>query len=191
LEQEKLNTNVLVAPISTIVNAGELPAELMQSPAMQRMVKFVRTDLDKFSNVEIDTIYQHGYEVAARTILPALEKEIKREDIPKQQRYSLLLKQSSWNPVRWIPSAQTRETNDFMDRVRQLGVRISKGSSADIEVQGSDPDKLDEMKRAGKRKLRLWDSQDPFSWVFVALFLALIFSISSVVAYNIFTTSAS
>jgi hypothetical protein len=81
LEQEKLSEGALIAPISNEVNLKEFKTELpsafkkdLLSPSMQRMVKFVRTDLDRFSDVEIDAIYQHGYEVAATTIVPALDK---------------------------------------------------------------------------------------------------------------------
>ena len=160
LYRVKVGKDVLIAPISKIVKPNELRTDLCQGSAMQSLVQFARTHLDEFSDVEVDAIYQHGYEVTAATILKALENEIKRKDLPKQQLHFARVQEKRLDLLMcWVVLARTRESKDFMDRVYRIGFRAIAGSAADDDIQKSDPEKVEEMKLAGERKLRLWSSQ--------------------------------
>jgi predicted acylesterase/phospholipase RssA len=197
LEQEKLSEGALIAPISNEVNLKEFKTELpsafkkdLLSPSMQRMVKFVRTDLDRFSDVEIDAIYQHGYEVAATTIVPALDKLSK--ELPKDQAKFLVFKRSAWElrySVRWRPSAKRSKSEDLLKRLQELVGRAVQGSTDDAPK--SDPDELKQMELAGRRKLRLWDARDPVCWMSAIFFSIVALCVMGVVLYDILRTGGS
>ena len=51
-------------PITEMVDSSEDPTAL--HPVVQAEVQSIRTDLDRFSDVEINALVQHGYEVARK-----------------------------------------------------------------------------------------------------------------------------
>jgi hypothetical protein len=124
---------------------------------MQQTVQFVRTDLDQFSDLEIETIYRHGYEVALATIAPLLD----RNDLWRRG----LLK----NPLPWRPSENSSRSDDQRAADKQILEKMAKlvqhslvGTPFTEDKQGSNPDELAQMRLAGQRKIRLWDRYDPF-----------------------------
>jgi len=174
LEEEKLERRQpLIAKISKIVASKDVPklqfvkeSIPVQSPAVQDLIQFVRTDLDLFSDVEIDCIFLHGYEVALATIASLPELDPKR----------LTTRGLVQNPLPWRPSSINSEADDRKDADRRnfqrLMAMISGGAQSTSALM-SDPELLKHLELSTRRKLRLWNSQDTLCWI-VALFLLLV-----------------
>ena len=105
-------------PITEIVNLSEDPTAL--PPVIQTELKSIRTDLDRFSNQEVNALAQHGYEVGRKVCRQ--QEVFDASEVPKSP---------PWVP---IPNPSSTEhgsvgaQSDTPSRTTRLSRRLRKSS---------------------------------------------------------------
>jgi predicted acylesterase/phospholipase RssA len=87
IETFKGTPGFVFAPMIDVVERAEDPTAL--HPEIQRQAANIRTDLDRFSDLEISSLVQHGYGVARKAC--RTRPDLFGEDLPKDV---------PWNPIR-------------------------------------------------------------------------------------------
>jgi predicted acylesterase/phospholipase RssA len=162
--------------LQTAADATQIVA---QDLAVQKELRFVRTDLDGFTREEIRALTRHGYEVAWKNFLSAQP--------PK-------LENITWAPWDPIPAgwpdykkiSAIRAEVEQWAAVRRAGLRMLDGLINDLghqhmqdSISAITPTRLDSaetlrlmrqrVKAGGRRRLGLWNAKDPASWMLLTL----------------------
>lgn len=149
LEMEAFEStpDVLFFPISEVVERSRDGSAL--DPAVQRQTARIRTDLDRFSDLEISSLVQHGYCVARN--ICRTQADFFKTDIPSG---------APWNPVaEETGRTETDSTRGQTASDEALGLRTAR------QLQQSS------RRRIGTRLLSLRD-WPTYVWVVLALCLA-------------------
>lgn len=136
---------------------------------VQQAAAQIRTDLDSFSETEASTLVYQGW-VAAESQLHAEAKRAKRSPVTRSQLAQFISKFES-NDIASPPSSIGTLNLTAMMTCGRLD------SNEAIERR-----LIDNLEKGAERKLRLWSSRDPVSWIVVsilALTLALLFGVLS------------
>ncbi len=110
------SSGVLFFPINDVVEAAEDPTA--PDPEIQRQAARIRTDLDRFSDLEISTIVQHGYCVA--------RKICRNENVFGEQPTG----GAPWDPLAHIQEENAKERPNLNDKTQSLTVARRLQSSA-------------------------------------------------------------
>lgn len=139
----------ILADISSVVRQSDLSDFVVSSNEpftvqedwIQRRIKSVRTDLDHFSDDEIRAIYLHGVEVGYFATKDLVDPGS-----------VVSTKTPTWDPT-------SRE--ELSDRVNGSDAR-RRNASAESTLGET-------IKRAGRRRVRIWNPRDPYSWVLMII----------------------
>lgn len=180
-----VKTNVHVASISDTVSDDQLrqlpasidPAEpLALTPALQKYVAQVRTDLDVFLVPEVQALFRHGYTVAAN----AFGRLATRQSDPGSPA---LIAKRWWDPT----SADTRFTDSLKPIARARRGLMSHIRATVLGPQRPEPKTPDQwqavLEKAGSRRWGIWNRRDPFCWLLLAV-------LAAIVVYLVITTSS-
>src|SRR5262249_55064192 len=121
------------------ISESEEPTTIDEST--QRAIRMIRTDLDQFSQQEIQLLVQHGYIAARKAWKSALQTE-PTVDIP-------LPANEPWNPL--------------------LGPRVQGKPGKTINTRPVDDE--EPLRHSDIIKKRLWSPRDGISWATVAVLL--------------------
>ena len=144
-------------PITTVVPPAEDPHAL--HPVLQAEVASIRTDLDRFSDLEVNTLVGHGYEVARSTHrrMAGASEETVHE-----------------GPV-WLPLPTAAALVEAPGTGASVPAEPRTGTA---RTGGTDPRALlaASLRRSGQRKVwsTLLDFRDWPSWIYLALALVLL-----------------
>ena len=89
-------------PITRLVEPAQDPTAM--HPEIQKQVSLIRTDLDRFSHLEISTLIQHGYCVARQVVRET--PHLPGADIPTSPPWDALASRD------WNPGSSTRSLSD-------------------------------------------------------------------------------
>jgi predicted acylesterase/phospholipase RssA len=171
LEQQALSTltgGFYVASITKTVSASEMPRRLAAEPfevqekSIQKWVKYVRTDLDAFTDTEIRAIYRHGLEVGRSTgkaLLPAATPYVVNTSFDWDPCSTASAMDDSFNQL------QRSHAKLVALLSRPHGVKVSDARTPDTRV-------VERLKAAKTVRFRLWSARDPFSWLTLLLLIA-------------------
>jgi predicted acylesterase/phospholipase RssA len=137
------------APITEVIDPAEDPHAM--HPVVQRAVATLRTDLDRFSNLEIAALVRHGYEVTRATHRHIAD----RSDVP-------LYEGPTWDPLpgkhALIPDAPAAAAG------HPSGTARSGGTCRTAAV-------AEELRRGSRRRIwsTMFDLRDWPTWIYIAL----------------------
>ncbi len=100
-------------PITEVVEPADDPTAL--HPVIQAEVQSIRTDLDRFSDLEVNALVQHGYEVARKICRQTATRCGLR--VPLGRRVS---SRTFFNPVRLRPLPETNSPNRSVTNTSKL-----------------------------------------------------------------------
>jgi predicted acylesterase/phospholipase RssA len=127
--------------------SGEAPGVEFIHPQLAKETRFLRTDLDRFTDDEINLCVMHGYDFARRDVLQA----------PKLMRSLGIDPQS------------------LADATSQPWKPCPRGASVTANAPSSEISRLRSVLRRGReRRLRLFSCTDPASWGLLASFCLVI-----------------
>ena len=146
------------APITRVVDPAEDPHAM--HPAIQRVVSSLRTDLDRFSNLEVAALVRHGYEVTRATHRHLAD----RSDVPMHDG-------PAWDPLPGRHAlAAAAATGRAEDAVHQASGSQPAGTS---RTAGTCPTAAvaAELRRGSRRRVwsTLLDPRDWPTWIYAAL----------------------
>jgi predicted acylesterase/phospholipase RssA len=150
------------APITQVVDPRDDPHAL--HPVVQRQVALLRTDLDRFSDLEVAALVQHGYEVARSTHRGIAD----RSDLPVREG-------PTWDPLPGRhPLVATTAAGGAASAAPAPGQRTARvGATAPAAAAAA------VLRRGSRRRIwsTLFDARDWPTWVYavlgVLLFVAL------------------
>lgn len=105
-------------PITEIVNLSEDPTAL--PPVIQTELKSIRTDLDRFSNQEVNALAQHGYEVSRKACRQ--QEVFDASEVPESPPWVPIPNQSS------AEHGSVGAQSDTPSRTTRLSRRLRKSS---------------------------------------------------------------
>lgn len=152
LEAFRNTAGIAFMPITEIVDQRQYPEAL--APEVQRQVSNIRTDIDRFSDLEISALVQHGYGVAKQAC---------------QQNHNLMECETS-NATSWNP----------FNVAGQSPVQDPEASSSG-EAKRSSLNQARQLRASAKRKIlsRLFNVADWPSYLWLAFVTILIASIAT------------
>jgi predicted acylesterase/phospholipase RssA len=147
------------APITRVVDPTEDPHAM--HPAIQRVVSSLRTDLDRFSDLEVAALVRHGYEVTRATHRHLAD----RSDVPVHTA-------PAWDPVpgRHPLAAASAAVGQPTETGHQDPAATPGGTS---RIAGTCPTAAvaAELRRGSRRRVwsTLLDPRDWPTWIYAAL----------------------
>ena len=150
------------APITEIVWPHDGSTTL--HPVVQQQLVNVRTDLDKFSDLEISALVQHGYCVARKACQS--RPDLFGKDLPKE---------SPWDPIlKTDGQAVTRPATTRFSRLRRWFARGE--GNGDKCAPAADILKARTLQESAVRRIgsRLFDYRDWVSYIYVPIIIPLL-----------------
>ena len=141
------------APITQVVDPAEDPHAM--HPVLQRAVATLRTDLDRFTNLEIAALVRHGYEVTRATHRHIAD----RSDVP-------LYEGPAWDP---LPGKHDLAAASDATVAPHLPGTARSGGTCRVAAVA------DDLRRGSRRKIwsTMFDLRDWPTWIYIALALVL------------------